>query len=95
MQLDLFLEPPASTSPSSSPSASPIVGMKVQLQRACTCGSFIGVIGSSAGRHANRLLCASCNTFRAWLGHREADFLTAISETFGCPSSPVILRGSV
>ena len=70
------------------------LGMKVRLPRACTCGSFIGVIGSSGGPHANRITCASCNTFRAWLGHREADFLTAISEKFGCPSSPIILRGA-
>ena len=91
MQLDLFLEPPAS--PSSSPSASPIVGMKVQLPKACTCGSFLGVIGSSTGPHANRVTCDACNVFRQWLGDREADFLTAISEKFGCPSSPIILRG--
>jgi hypothetical protein len=91
LQLDFF----SSSPPSSAPSASPIVGMKVQLQRACTCGSFIGVIGSSTGQHANRVTCDACNVFRQWLGHREADFLAAISEKFGCPSSPIILRGGV
>jgi len=91
LQLDLF----GSSSPlPSSLSASPIVGMKVQLQRASTCGSFIGVIGSSAGPHANRVTCDACNAFRQWLGHREADFLAVISEKFGCPTSPIILRGA-
>jgi hypothetical protein len=91
LQLDFF----SSSPPSSAPSASPIVGMKVQLQRASTCGSFIGVIGSSAGPHANRVTCDACNAFRQWLGHREADFLAVISEKFGCPTSPIILRGGV
>jgi hypothetical protein len=89
LQLNLF----ESSSPlPSPPSASPIVGMRVQLQRACNCGSFIGVIGSSAGPHANRVTCDACNVFCQWLGHREADFLAAISEKFGAPSSPIILR---
>jgi len=92
MQLNFF----GSSSPTpSSPSASPIVGMKVQLAQACTCGSYLGVIGSTAGPHANRITCDACNVFRQWLGHREAEFLAAISEKFGCPSSPIILRGSV
>jgi len=90
LQLNLFESSLPLPSP---PSASPIVGMKVQLQQACSCGSFIGVIGSSTGPHANRITCNACNTFRQWLGHREADFIAAISEKFGCPSSPIILRG--
>jgi hypothetical protein len=69
--------------------------MKVQLQRACPCGSLIGVIGSSAGPHANRVTCDSCNVFRQWLGHREANFLAVISEKFGCSTSPILLRGGV
>jgi hypothetical protein len=92
LQLDFFS---SSSPPSSAPAASPIVGMKVQLQRACARGSFFGVVGSSAGPRANRVTCDACNVFRQWLGHREADFLAAISEKFGCPSSPIILRGSV
>jgi hypothetical protein len=89
MQLDFF----ESSSPlPSAPSASPIVGMKVQLQRACACGSFIGVIGSSTGPHANRITCDACNVFRQWLGHREADFITKLATMFGCPMTPIIVR---
>jgi hypothetical protein len=90
MQLDFF----ETSSPRSS-SASLIVGMKVQLPKACTCGSYLGVIGSSGGRHANRVTCDSCAVFRQWLGHREADFIAEVSAKFGCPTSPIILRGSV
>jgi hypothetical protein len=95
MQLDLFLEPPVSTSTSSSPSASPIVGMKVQLPKACTCGSHLGVIGSSTGPHAKRVTCDSCGTFRQWLGRAEAAFVTEVSAKFGCPPAPIVLRGAV
>jgi hypothetical protein len=91
LQLDFF---GSSSPPSSAPSASLIVGMKMHLQRACACGSFVGVIGSSAGPHTNRVTCDACNIFRQWLGHREADFVAAISEKFGCPSSPIILWGA-
>src|SRR5262249_59630008 len=71
LQLNLF----ESSSPlPSPPSASPIVGMKVQLQRACTCGSLIGVIGSSAGPHANRVTCDACNVFCQWLCQPEGGF---------------------
>jgi hypothetical protein len=96
VQLDLFRPPPApssSSAPTTASSAlSPIVGLRVQLQQACICGSYLGVIGSSAGPHANRVVCDSCNVFRRWLGHREANFIAAISAKFGCPSSPVVLR---
>jgi hypothetical protein len=88
LQLDFF---ESSSSPSSSLSASPIVGTKVRLSKACTCGSYLG----TGGPHANRVTCDSCAVFRQWLGHREADFITEVSAKFGCPTSPVILRGSV
>ena len=93
MQLDLFDS--SSLRPPSSPSCSLIVGTKVRLPQACTCGSYLGVIGSSAGPHAHRITCDACHVFRQWLGHREASFLTAISEKFGCPSSPIVIRGGV
>jgi len=89
LQLDFF---GSSSSPPSSPSASPIVGMKVQLSQTCTCGSRLGVVGSSAGPHANRVTCDACNVFRQWLGHREADFIAEVSAKFGCPATPIVIR---
>jgi hypothetical protein len=89
-QLDFF---GSSSPPSSAPSSTmPIIGMKVQLSQACTCGSRLGVIGSSAGPHANRVTCDACNVFRQWLGHREADFIAEVSAKFGCPTTPIIVR---
>jgi hypothetical protein len=91
-QLDFF--PTTSPPPSSaSTSASPIVGLYVEMPRPCpSCSGSIGVIGSSGGPHANRVTCATCGTFRRWLGHREADFVARICRTFGCPKAPIILR---
>jgi hypothetical protein len=84
-QLDLF-------EPIETPS-SPLVGLRVELPRPCPkCGNNIGVIGGCGGPHANRITCDSCNIFRRWLGHREADFVAEVSAKFGCLSSPIILR---
>src|SRR5262249_52935087 len=86
LQLDLF----------GSSSASTIVGLTVQLPRLCdACGGSFGTIGSSAGPHANRVECTSCGTFVRWLSHQEADFIAGVAEAFGCPTSPIILRGGV
>lgn len=90
LQLDLF---ESSSPPSSLPSSSPIVGMKMQLPRPCpNCGGNIGVVGSSGGPHANRVTCESCSVFRRWLGQREADFIAKIVSTFGCPTTPIVVR---
>jgi hypothetical protein len=97
VQLDLFRPPPAPSSASAlttpSSALSPILGLKVQLQQTCICGSRLGVIGSSAGPHAHRITCDACPAFRQWLGHREAAFIAAISKKFGAPSSPIVIRG--
>jgi hypothetical protein len=88
-QLDFF-NPPSSAS-----SASPILGLTVQLPKPCSvCSGNFGTIGSSAGQHANRVVCTSCGTFFRWLSHREADFITGVAEKFGAPT-PIILRGGV
>jgi hypothetical protein len=90
VQLDLFESfPPLS---SASP-ASPIVGLRVEMPQACaSCGCNIGVIGSSACPHANRIDCVECSAFCRWLKHREAAFIAEVATKFGCPLSPIILR---
>jgi hypothetical protein len=91
-QLDLFFEP---TSASSSLSSSSLIGLQVQLpQQPCrSCGNATGVIGSSCGPHAHRISCEQCNAFCRWLSHSEADFIAAVSEKFGAPTSPIVIRG--
>jgi predicted RNA-binding Zn-ribbon protein involved in translation (DUF1610 family) len=87
-QGELF--PSTMAPPSSSKS---LVGLKAQLRQPCpNCGNSIGIIGSSAGPHANRVTCSSCGAFCQWLGQREADFIAGVCAKFGCPSSPIVLR---
>jgi ribosomal protein S27AE len=83
MQLDLF-EPRSTTLPSSSP----LIGLQIRLPRKCAnCGNSVGIIGSSTAMHANRVTCAGCGTFRMWLSHDRANFLTGVSKKFGAPRS--------
>jgi hypothetical protein len=92
MQLDLF----ESISPTPA-SSLPLVGMKAQLPRPCpSCGNAFGVIGSSGdGPHANRIDCIQCGSWRHWLSKSEAAFITAVSEKFGIPTTPIVLRRGV
>jgi hypothetical protein len=94
IQLDLF-DPPPSPPSSASPSTS-IVGLRVWLPRPCpSCGNAVGVIGSSGRPHANRIDCIRCGSWRHWLSKSEAAFITAVSEKFGVPTTPIVLRGCV
>ena len=81
MQLDFF-----------EPRSAPLIGVKVQLPRPCpSCGNTIGVIGSSDGPQANRIDCVQSG----WGSKSEAAFITAVSEKFGVPTTPIVLRGCV
>jgi hypothetical protein len=90
-QLDFFdfSMQPKSSAPSSN---SPIIGLKVRMPRSCRCGSHIALIGSSSGPHEHSLGCAQCGTWCRWLGHAEAHFICSISEKFGAPTTPIVLR---
>jgi hypothetical protein len=86
-QLDLFSTP-------SSPS-SPLIDQHIRLDRVCSCGSNIAIIGSSSPTvHAARLSCANCGTFAGWLPQATAQWLTSIVTRFGAPpsSSPIDVR---
>jgi hypothetical protein len=87
IQLDLF------PTPSSAPS--PLTGRHVRLDRMCSCGSDIAIIGSSSPAvHAARLACANCSLFAGWLPQATARWLTSIVTRFGAPpsSSPIDVR---
>jgi hypothetical protein len=85
MQLDFF-----------EPRSAPLIGLKVQLSRArLSCGNTIGVIWSSGGPHANRIDGFQCGSWCHWLSKPEAAFITAVSEKFGVPTTPIVLRGCV
>jgi hypothetical protein len=84
LQLDLFNN------------TDPLIGMKVQLPRPCpSCDNAFGVIGSSGGPYGNRIDCIQCGSWRHWLSKSEAAFITAVSEKFGMPATPIVLRKGV
>jgi hypothetical protein len=94
MQLDLFREAqpePALPPPSS---ASPIVGLVVEIpdRPPCACGSRLLVINSSNGPHSNRLDCRQCGKYRAWLSHETAHAIEQTVEHFGRPTEPIVIR---
>jgi hypothetical protein len=93
-QLDFFVSSRSSPPPTSSAPSSnwPIIGLKVRMPRSCRCGSCVATIGSSSGPHEHRLDCAQCGTWCRWLGTRETVFITKIATTFGCPTTPIVLR---
>jgi hypothetical protein len=67
-QFDLF---PTTPSP-------PLVGTTVVVDwwpEPCTCGIRLAIVGSSAGPHENRLICASCTRHRGWLSAARAALL--------------------
>jgi hypothetical protein len=80
VQLDLF-------EPTSSLSSSPLIGQYIRLDRICSCGSDIAVIGSACGMHAGRLSCANCGRFAGWLPQATARWLINVVTRFGAPSS--------
>jgi hypothetical protein len=83
-QLDLF--------PTTTPSTSAL-GLLVALPRACACGSGTGVVGSSCGPHAAKLVCAQCGRFSLWLSAERVSFVnSAIDTVGGRPAAPIILR---
>jgi hypothetical protein len=90
-QLDLFEPVTLPSSPAPLP-VSPIAGLTVSLPGQCRCGCRLGVIGSSSGLHEHRIDCKQCGNWRQWLGKTESDFIRAISEKFGAPPTPIIIR---
>jgi len=96
MQLDLFRTPSPSSSAAitaTSPALSLVIGLKVRMPRGCrACGDHVAIIGSSAGPHAARLTCSECGIHMGWLSARETAFITKIATTFGCPTTPIVVR---
>jgi hypothetical protein len=82
-QLNLFETTPPSTS---------ALGLLVTLPRACGCGSTTGVVGSSAGPHHARLICAQCGKFVCWMPAADFNFIAAVIDVAGRPNGPIVVR---
>jgi hypothetical protein len=85
-QLNLF-------EPATAPSTSAL-GLLLVLPHACQCGSTTGAIGSSAGPHIAKRICANCGRFHSWMSVADFNFIAEIIDLSGRPASPIVVRNS-
>jgi hypothetical protein len=71
-------------------------GLKVRLQGAdaCRCGYQFAIISPPTGKHRADLRCCACNAVCGALSERTASFIRSVANTFGTPTTPIILRRS-
>jgi hypothetical protein len=80
-----FFEPPH-------PDPSPLVGLTVDLARACgpcQCGSALAMISPGKAIHSGQLRCASCGRHRDWLAKATAIWILTEIEKLGRPTAPI------
>jgi hypothetical protein len=70
----------------------PIVGLVVDLQDACACGTNLAVIGAGSGPHLASLRCQACDHHRGWVSRQSYNFLTKTTEQFGRTDEPIKVR---
>jgi hypothetical protein len=71
----------------------PLLGISVRLPDVCAkCGDSVAVIGAGKGMHKASLSCKACGHFRGWVSRASYDFLTAITNKFGAPTTPIVIR---
>jgi hypothetical protein len=78
--------------------ATPAIGLTVRLDRTCDrdqpCCDNLAIIRPGKAQHAGELRCIGCDCHRGWLPQAAMNFLTAITQRFGAPAEPVVLRDS-
>jgi hypothetical protein len=74
--------------------ASPLIGLKVKIERATACcaNPDIATISRGAGTHYAELTCAACGVHRGWLSRKTASAIEAIIKRFGAPTEPIVFR---
>jgi hypothetical protein len=70
----------------------PLIGLTVDLQDACLCGTYLVVIGPGAGPHVASLRCKSCDRHRGWLSRESHRFINETVNRFGCTTEPIKVR---
>jgi hypothetical protein len=72
--------------------------LRVQLDRdidrAKPCHDNIAIIRPGRGPHAAELRCESCGAHRGWLRAEALAFVESLTQRFGAPAEPLVLRNS-
>jgi hypothetical protein len=63
-----------------------------QTDRNKPCCNNVAIVSPCKAQHAASLRCTGCNAHRGWLRREALDFLTDLSQRFGAPVEPIILR---
>jgi len=71
-----------------------LVRLDRQIDRDKPCCDNVAIVGPGTAQHAAELRCANCDAHRGWLRREALDFLTDLSQRFGAPAEPIILRDS-
>jgi hypothetical protein len=56
------------------------------------CCENVAVIHPGKGPHAAEMRCNGCGRHRGWLPAEALSFITAVTQRFGAPAEPIILR---
>jgi hypothetical protein len=71
-----------------------LVRLDRQIDRGRPCCDNIAIVGPGKAQHAAELRCETCGTHRGWRRREALDFLASLSQRFGAPVEPIILRDS-
>lgn len=68
---------------------SPILGLRVELDRKCRCGSAVAKVERGKAMHAAGLRCNSCGRHAGWLPAPAVEGMLAVTKKFGWPKTTV------
>ena len=71
--------------------ADPLIGLVVQLQRQCRCGSDLSHVGPGSGPHRASLHCARCGHHNGWLSQEVAKLLSSLRDAVSA-CEPLAMR---
>jgi hypothetical protein len=74
----------------------PPVGMRLRLNRSIDrlrpCHDNIATVDHGRATHCAGLRCCQCGRHRGWLPREGFEFLTNLTQRFGTPTEPIVLR---
>jgi hypothetical protein len=69
-----------------------LVRLDRQIDREHPCCNNVAIVGPGKAQHAAELRCVNCAAHRGWLRREALNFLSDLSQRFGAPVEPIILR---